>query len=354
MTYFTNYEQDTTKKIGISSLVNKFSDRRHSHRSAWPHMLANQLINLGYTNTNVITSLKDDWNAYDIIILEHGMEFTGTFNLFEGASDKTYEQIMRLYANCKFYSMHHDMPSLTTTITKRVETASATDLFKTLESKIDELEAITSKIQRVDAIAKFDKLNFGDSHSLSQYTPGYEMSRNDGLTLFGALKQGLNSYIYSHTKHLRIYLGNIDIRHHLMRQPEPVNAMIKLIKEYEKQLQSLELESIEVVQALPIENESRQLPKTGQYKGKNFYGTWQQRTNLANKFNQLIIDMCERNDWKTYAHPKGYLNADDELSFDVMEKPQSVHISPEYYRYNIFDNKQNDILSYKPVTKKLF
>ena len=36
-----------------------------------------------------------------------------------------------------------------------------------------------------------------------------------------------------------------------------------------------------------------------------------------------------------------YLNDKKELSFDAMEKPQSVHLSREYYRWDMENNCEN-------------
>jgi len=92
---------------------------------------------------------------------------------------------------------------------------------------------------------------------------------------------------------------------------------------------------------LPIENESRPLPKTGYYKGTPFAGTWSERNALVNQINLGIDDMAKRNNWKVYKHPEVYFNAKEELTFDVMEKPKSVHISREYYRWNMETNQPN-------------
>lgn len=341
--YFTELEPHTDIKIGIAILVGKFSEKAASHKSAWPHMLANQLVNAGYTDTSVITTTTEDWTKYDRIILDHGMEFKGSFNIFGGANDDLYNQINRLFCGVRMYSMHHDMPDIGELISKRLKTGS--ELFKTLEDKIEIATSICNDhILRVDHIEKTDKLCFGDSHSFSMYTPGYMVSRNDGLTLFGTLKRSIESYIFPWSTDLRIYLGNIDIRHHLMRQDKPAETLKKMVLDYENQLLQLQergIENIEIIQALPIENESRKLPKTGFYKGTPFAGTWNERTQLVNQFNRAIDEMCERNGWDCYQHPAVYLNTLNELDFEVMEKPKSVHLSREYYRWDLVNNCKN-------------
>lgn len=351
--YFTEVEKDLNISIAIAILVGKFSDRLSSHKSAWPFMLANQLTNAGYKNVKVITTTTEDWNKYDRIILDHGMEFKGSFNIFGGANDDLYTQLNRLFCGVKMYSMHHEMPNIGELISKRLKTG--TDLFKTLESRIEEATEICSYISRIDHIEKTNKLCFGDSHSFSMYTPGYMVNRNDGLTMFGSTKAGFSEYVYPWINELRVYLGNIDIRHHLLRQEKPAESLKKILQSYEAELKKLNIKNIEVIQALPIENESRKLPKTGYYKDTPFAGTWAERTEMVNQINQGIELMCDRNGWSVYKHPTVYKNGLNELSFDVMEKPKSVHLAREYYRWDLESNQPNSkLLEVKPTSTALF
>lgn len=351
--YFTDYESDKSIKIAISALVGKLSPKPSSHKSGWAFMLCNQLQNAGYKNATVITDWTTDWSQFDVVLLEHGMEYKGTFNIFGGANDELFHQINRLFTKGpRMYSLHHDMPSIADLIQKRLKTGS--DLFKTLESRIEDAIQICSNIPRVDHIEKTNKLCFGDSHSFSQYSPGFMVNRNDGLTLFGTLKRGLSEYVYEWTEELRIYLGNIDIRHHLMRQGNPKQALRNMIVSYEDALLKSNIKNIEVIQALPIENESRPLPKTGFYKGTPFAGTWSERTELVKLFNELVVDMCARNGWQTWKHSEVYKNPVGELSFDVMEKPKSVHIAREYYRWDLVKDEPNSKLTAVKVQTALF
>lgn len=352
LVYFTDLEKDTNIRVGISALVGKLSSKLTSHKSGWAFHLANQLKHAGYSSVSVITD-NSAWKAddFDVILIEHGMEFKGNFNIFGGANDDLYHQIIRMFApGIRMYSLHHDMPCVGTLIEKRLKTGS--DLFKTLEVQIEDAKAICASIPRVDKIQNTTSLCFGDSHSFSQYTPGYMTDRHDGLTLFGTLRRGIRSYVPENIEALRIYLGNIDIRHHLMRQDNPAKSLKEMVSNYEQQLIDLEIDDIEVIQALPIENESRPLPKTGYYKGTPFAGSWAERTELVKEFNKLVEAMCERNGWSTWQHPTVFLNSFGELTFDVMEKPKSVHIAREYYRWDLAKDEPNQKL--KPVTQALF
>ena len=132
LVYFTDLEKDKSLKIGIAALVGKLSPKLSSHKSGWAFHLANQLKHAGYTDVQVITDTETDWSTFDVMLLEHGMEFKGNFNIFGGANDDLYHQITRMFAQgVKLYSLHHDMPCVGTLIEKRLKTGS--ELFKTLE-----------------------------------------------------------------------------------------------------------------------------------------------------------------------------------------------------------------------------
>jgi hypothetical protein len=343
--YFVDLEQDKAIKVGVSPFVSKISPKVSSHRAAWAFLIANQLVNAGYENTTVLTGKCDDWSEFDVVLLYLGMEYDGNgLNLYD-RGEVLDQRLSRLFTpNVRLYVLDYALPE-----SRRFLRFDCTDrpLAKELLSRKEEIEQLTSSVPVVHHIAKTKSLCFGDSHSFSQYTPGYMTSRNDGLTLYGALKKSLRTYVPEHIEELRIYLGNIDIRHHLARQEKWQTAVCDLVAEYESQLKELQetgVSKIEVVQALPIENESRKLPKTGYYKGTPFFGTWEERTLIAEKFNQLVVRMCDRNGWATVDTPYIYMNFEDELKFEVMEKPRSVHMSREYYRWDLVRNESNRAL----------
>ena len=143
-----------------------------------------------------------------------------------------------------------------------------------------------------------DKLVLGYSHTLAVYKHGFGLQRVDGKTLHGFLKDGIETYIKREDlKELIFYAGNIDIRHHLNRQPNPLNTALSLIDRLETQLIALNVPKISVVCVLPIENELRKLPKSIMYKDKPFAGGWHERHFLVHNMNESIRKMCKRNNW---------------------------------------------------------
>jgi len=123
--------------------------------------------------------------------------------------------------------------------------------------------------------------------------------------------------------------------------------------EYEKQILALGMDYVELISALPIENESRRLPKTGYYKGTPFSGSWSQRTELVEVFNDHLANIAQRHGWDFYEHPEVYKNALGELDFEVMEKPQSVHLARLYYRWDLENDCPNPRLIKQQKAKSL-
>jgi hypothetical protein len=337
-------------KIGIVSPISKISSKISSHRAAWAAMWCNQLKHSDKHADDVIEVCHDeDWDRYDMLYLYHGMEFKGSLNLFGGASAENSVPFKKLLEwNKPMVSLDIEMPDYGEHGKGRLKSCSP-------EWAAIDWDALSEKCKKINCLKQSDleadHLIIGDSHSFSMYVAGSVVNRNDGQTLHGALKLGLESFItdYLPKKKITFYFGNIDIRHHLMRHCSGNEEEVvgKLTSEYEKQIQDLEKKhniKVEVIAALPIENESRRIPKTGFYKGTPFFGTWEQRSNLVSIFNQQLKIICNKNDWELYTHPEVYKNVDGELSFDVMEKPKSVHLSREFYRWDFEKDELNSKL----------
>ena len=82
---------------------------------------------------------------------------------------------------------------------------------------------------------------------------------------------------------------------------------------------------------LPIENESRVLPKTGYYKGTPFYGSWDQRNAVRLIFKDEMKKLCAQGSVNFIEWVDPLLNDKGELDFECMEKPKSVHLSRASY-----------------------
>ena len=67
-------------KKAIASIHYAISKSEYSHRGSWPRIW-------GKLTHSTIIGAKDDWKDYDMILLYHGMEWSGALNMFGGAKD---------------------------------------------------------------------------------------------------------------------------------------------------------------------------------------------------------------------------------------------------------------------------
>lgn len=358
MEFFSDFDLPKDTKIGITNLLSNITTKDHSHKGGWTKLLKCQLNNLGYNNVKIMDN-KDSINHFEAIVFDFGAEYKGTLNLFGGLDEKCYKRVTELLEfhnrGNGLYSWQHLPPDLGSVIISRKTNKSTCDEFKNYsDNDVDKV------INMVNSIAKFDHVKFkphlliGDSHTPSVWTPDMLIERQDGRTLHGMINKNTitetiqkfeNASIANQKNYdfneITVYAGNIDIRHHLMRQESPWDAAIQLVSYLEARLKQEAVKcKINVVQMLPIEDESRKLPKTGYYKGAPFTGSWNERSALHEIINGEIERMCLRNGWQVYKHPKAFYNNIGQLPFDVMEKPKSVHISPMHYRWDLENNKE--------------
>jgi hypothetical protein len=123
--------------------------------------------------------------------------------------------------------------------------------------------------------------------------------------------------------------GNIDVRHHICRLDADWREMYRAWKRFGDSL------GIEVEYSVPwpIEHTERKLPKTGWYKGQAFWGSHAERSALVNQIwdfmlEQQMLTVSYSYDWR-YMLPEEYARK-------RMERPQSVHLSPEFYRRHCY------------------
>ena len=315
-------------KLAIYSPNGTLTDRLGSHRTAWAYMRADQIGRFGHEVDVIYTKdeNKTDWDQYDNVLVYLGMEWSGALNLFGGASDENLKKFTRLL----------DFGARIQWLDERPKGFG--DLVAKRWPNFD--YASLNRLAQECPIARQpdnEYIILGDSHSLNWYIPGASVLRHDGKTLFGALKDGISSFLAYEPLKLAVGFGNIDIRHHLMRQNHPLESLHSMCEQLNLQLLSYQANvgcEIELIQPLPIENESRKLPQTGYYKGTPFFGTWQERDFLSKKMDEAYQEMCLKNGWTYLTYPAYFKNQLGELDFDAMEKPGSVHVSWEHGRMN--------------------
>ena len=193
-----------------------------------------------------------------------------------------------------------------------------------------------SKAKTIRSIdLELDWLTIGDSHSAAWAPWNSMVVRNNGKTLFGEVRDGfpyVREYLEKcpQIKGITMVFGNIDVRHHFCRVPTDWK---ELYREWKKFGDSLGIE-VEYSSPWPAEFEGRKLPKTGWYKGKPFWGSQPIRATLIH---DIQIFMAGEN-MANVKYPVGWLNLDPEIyAKQCMERPQSVHLSPEFYRRHCAD-----------------
>ena len=256
-----------------SVIVNPFipipkSDK--SHVRGWAIVWAQRL------NADIAT--KDtDLSKYDNIYIEHGVNFSGSMNLFGGFNNEVFERVYNLITavnkganlfsldwnihDCKYSNQIKKRIGANTT-SKKVDFNFLIDFEKTI---------ITAKTITMDSLKLFD-LILGDSHSAAYSEQHHAIKRINGQLLYSAMKNDLCDFIqkYSYNyNEITLCLGSIDIRFHALNKISAKDFANQYAQQVIKAQNKLNIK-INVCAPVPIEYEQRRIPKTGQYGGMNF------------------------------------------------------------------------------------
>ena len=310
---------------GLGPISNKI----HSHKAAQAIIYADQLKQAGYdVDINLVSDKIYDYTQYDEVYVYHGSDWSGNLNLFGGI--QAYPNVESVRSLSKYHgtvkSILIDFPDYAGMFHDRLVKADI--IWDNIN--FDNLWGMTS-VEVVDpnTVKRYRNIAFGDSHAISMYRPGWENVSVPFSTLHGSINRGFETFVPDGGEYdnIETYFGNIDIRHHLCRFDDPITEAKKLAKRYDDEVDRISNKygaKVKVWEPLPIENESRKVPKTGWYKGTPFYGTWQQRTDVRNAFIEALT--CDVFRWT-----ENLKNSTGELDFDYMEKPQSIHLSRASY-----------------------
>tara|TARA_R110000868_G_C10973188_1_gene771580 strand:+ start:101977 stop:103017 length:1041 start_codon:yes stop_codon:yes gene_type:complete len=343
MVFFTDFNLSKDFTIGITNLLGNITTKDHSHKGGWAKLLCCQLINEGYKNVKILDK-NDKLSDFNCIVFDLGAEFSGGLNLFGGLDKKVYNRLVELDTfEGYMYSWQHKVPDLNPLQKRRANSSTCQEFIVGMsEDALTHLANTLLEVQSFDHVAFKEKILIGDSHTPSVWTPDYMIARRDGRTLKGMLEHKTVHKILTQfdsdkydIHEAMIYCGNIDIRHHLFREERPWD----MVQSYAGRiLAEIPFNMSGVVSALlPIEDEVRKLPKTGYFKGTPYFGNWKERSAAVEIFNNILN--ANEQGITVYNHPKSFYNSAGELSFDVMERPQSVHLSPMHYRWDLDNNK---------------
>lgn len=298
------------------------NDKSHSH--GWAQAWQN-LVSASIDHKCSPAILKAD-----TVYIDHGANFGGTLNLFGGAAKEVYDRI-NLVMSCKnIISLDWDMPDYGEMLVKRIGA-------KTTYEGITEdwCTAVSKRIRSIQSLKHQDltqaDITVGDSHSIAFAGKMNRIYRNDGTTLFGSLKKGLNQLMRDTipTGQVTFSLGSIDIRHHILRHEN--FSLEDTIREYVRQGDEICADALYAA-PVPVEFEERRLPKTGFYKKTPFYGSLQQRKDLTARFIEVLI---KESNGRIVMPPEDWYTMDPEkYAKTYMEHGSSVHIAPPFYRCN--------------------
>jgi len=313
---------------GLGPISNKI----HSHKAAQAIIYADQLKSAGYDVTiNLVNNKVTDYSPYDEIYFYHGSDWSGNLNLFGGIQaypNTAYIEALSHF-NGKIKSILIDFPNYVSMFQTRLEKADMTWNGVHWEN----LRRLQNEATVVDPnmVKRYRNIAFGDSHAICMYRPGWENVSVPFSTLHGSINRGFEEFIPEGGEYDRIetYFGNIDIRHHLCRFENPTKEAHKLADRYGEEIERIRKKykaDVTAWEPLPIEDESRKIPKTGWYKGTPFYGSWQQRNDVRNAFTERL-----KSHTQVYSWIDNLVNTSGQLDFEAMEKPQSVHLSRASY-----------------------
>jgi len=340
----------------ITSPFTPVSSNIHSHRAAQAAIYAEQISteNGGHVHLDRTGDIHPDINSFDAIYVYHGNDWFGSLNLFGGM--KNYGNIDNLIRFSKIdpsktvYSLWIDHPKYSEMLEPRLKGDIHPDWHKVDWENLKRIENTSQTIKEIECV---NRAVAGDSHAICMYRPGWHVNSVPFKTLHGALKEGLSTFIEPHHRLVEFYFGNIDVRHHLMRQSNPEQATRDLVNRYHDQLVKLDAEEVSVYELLPIENESRVLPKTGYYKGTPFYGDWASRETVRLIFKDEMKKLCATSSVNLIEWVDYLMNDKGELDFECMEKPKSVHLSRASYPH-WQGRKWSGLSEQKPATLEDF
>ena len=300
-------------KANIISILSNVSLSDNHHSAGYNKVMISMLKKLFSNMEFVINGQMKNVDEYDLIFILEGPNYRpGTYNLFGGLNETQIEKMVQLSVfKGEIISVEQQF-DLNDFNLKRVKLD--------IQFPNTRLCELTKIIQM-----KTRKCVIGDSHSLSVHKDGFSINRIDGKTLFGYLNIANEYELNQKFDETITYFGNIDLRFHLARQDNPIQATQDLALQYVEF--SRNLKNNTMVLLLPVEHESRKIPNTGKYQGQSFFGSREERMMLREIFNNIIINSGE----KYISWPEEWVCETGEKMLSHLEPKQSVHLKPKYY-----------------------
>jgi hypothetical protein len=325
------------KPSGIGNLFTPTPKSPKSHVRGWTEHWESCL---GHNHGDLKILGKSDVGLGNLshFYFDHGVNATpGQLNLFGGVTDDIAFALMEIAASPHMFLMcldhsWQDMGYAENLKSRLNQKTCSMFLTEKLIDKIDQQfkDGFTATQYQVDT----DTAVIGDSHSIAFADVGNAISRTNGLTLFGALKNDHfeNELEKFPDKIERVTLcaGSIDIRHHMLRPSAyPLEDVLFTFRKKVDKLERHYGVQITVCGPVPVEHEGRKIPKTGFYEGEPFFGSQEQRAELTDRWNDMLAERFPR----VVTPPQDWFTMDpEEYASTHMELSSSVHIGPQSYR----------------------
>lgn len=322
-----------------------------------------------------------DFNEFDKVYVYHGNDWSGGLNLYGGTKGFPYAWNFRNLTQYKgeVYSLGIPFPDYHRQLTEKL--AQDRGNGHTPDPAFDKVDWDNlAKMELCDVIRYphvTGNIVIGDSHSICMYRPGWVVNSVPFKTLRGALKSGLEQFVMdpysdcSEVRRVECYFGNIDLRHHFCRTetkegtdlwPTPEDLAYDYFIAASRLKETFpQLQDVGIYELLPCEEEARKLPQSGYFMKQPFWGSWSERMEARNRFNNRIEELCKSNP-ETKVHfirwTQYLLNKKGELNLHAMEYKKSVHLSRmsyphwngiEYNTTNIKDPKKQGLPAHPVV-----
>ena len=301
-------------KAAVVGMLNNVGSSQSHHGGGYYHVMTNILKTEHTLGDLDINPDPSTWNEYKRLYILEGVNYQENVFNFIGGPQPEHRAKLEAMANYKGLCIAVNVPIDLNVFNKRFGIDHEFPTINTID--FAKLHGNTTR-----------KLVRGDSHSLSVWRPGFGLDRTDGKTLHGFLKDADSLVEEWNSKYdeVVLYLGNIDLRFHLMRQENPKAAVGDLFRRYIEFAKKLN--NATLVNLLPVEHESRKLPGTGLYLKQPYFGTRQERADLRDTANRIM----NNSGLKTLQWSDEWIDEDGMKMFEYMEPKQSVHLRPRYY-----------------------
>jgi hypothetical protein len=327
-----------------------------SHRAAQGVIYADMIKQS--TGDEVVVNFSgkvcEDFNEFDKVYVYHGNDWSGGLNLYGGTEGFPYAWNFRNLTLFKgpVVSLAIPFPDYHRQLQEKLVQDRSNG--RKPDSAWDDVDWDNLKRMEDAPVLKHPHITpnivIGDSHSICMYRPGWMVNSVPYKTLRGALKQGLETFVkdsYWNTdgvENIEIYFGNIDLRHHFCRTETKEGTELwpspeELAEDYFIAACQLRrtfpnLKSTGIYELLPCEEEARKLPQSGWFMKKSFWGSWRERMDARDKFNDWLEYRCSKSGNVRFIRWTEYLlNKKGELDLHAMEYKKSVHLSRMSYPY---------------------